>query len=358
MFKEKLAKLAGETNNPCLTISLNTHRTFPDNAPDRILLKNLCKEAEDRLTATFEKSAIAPLLEKLNQIPGDIDENYNLDSLHLFLSNSTREIIRSAWPTPEDKVTISNSFTIRPLIKEYNRSENYLVLLLSQSGVQLFEAINDTIVEEIINDDFPFEENTYFHTDSKKISDPKLVDNMVREYLNKVDKAVLKVYHETNLNIVTICTEDNYSRLMQIADKPFVYLGYANIDYNNTSNHQIASQTWEIIKEIQHNRRAEAITEMKEAISQGKVLTDLQEIYRAAKEGRGELLIVYKDFSQAVKMKDAFTFDLAEDTSHPEVIDDITSTIAWDIISKKGRALFTGQEEIKELGEIALKVRY
>lgn len=358
MLKEKLAKLAEETNNPCLTISLNTHRTFPDNAPDRILLKNLCKDAEDRLTATFEKSAIAPLLEKLKQIHGEIDENYNLDSLHLFLSNDTKEIIRSAWPTPEDKVSISDSFAIRPLIKEYNRSETYLVLLLSQSGVQVFEALNDAIVDEIKNEDFPFDESTYFHTDSKKISDPKLADNMVREYLNKVDKAVLKLHHETDLNVVVVCTEDNYSRLMQVADKPSVYLGYANIDYNNTSNHQIAQQTWEIIKGIQQNRRADAITEMKEAISQGKVLTDLQEIYRAAKEGRGDLLITHKDFNQAVKMKDADTFDLAEDSSQPETIDDIASTIAWDVISKKGRAIFTSQEEIKELGEIALKVRY
>lgn len=40
------------------------------------------------------------------------------------------------------------------------------------------------------------------------------------------------------------------------------------------------------------------------------------------------------------------------------VIDDITSEIAWEVISKKGRAIFTTQDELKSLGEIALKVRY
>jgi hypothetical protein len=46
------------------------------------------------------------------------------------------------------------------------------------------------------------------------------------------------------------------------------------------------------------------------------------------------------------------------DVTLPGVIDDITSDIAWDVISKKGRAIFTTQEELKSLGDIALKVRY
>lgn len=297
------------------------------------------------------------MLEKLEQIPNEIDVNYNLDSLHIFLSNSTKEIIKSGWPTEEDKVDIAGSFAIRPLIKAYNRSEEYLILLLSQSGVQLFEALNDSIVEEIRNDDFPFKENRHYHNDSVKISDSKAADNMVREFLNKVDKAVIKVQHQTDLNCVVICTEDNYSRLMQVADKPNIYHRYASIDYNNTANHKIVSQAWDIIKEMQIKRRTEAISEMKEAVSQGKILTDLQEIYCAAKEGRGELLITHQNFSQAVKMTDEFSFDLVQDVTQPEVIDDITSNIAWEVISKKGRAIFTSQDEIRDSGHIALKVR-
>ena len=104
--------------------------------------------------------------------------------------------------------------------------------------------------------------------------------------------------------------------------------------------------------------RKEAISEMKEAVSQGKVFTDLQEIYRAAKEGRGDLLITHNCFCQAVKMNDEFSFELTDEVNQTDVIDDITSNIAWEVISKKGRAIFTTQQEIKDLGEIVLKVRY
>lgn len=357
-IKQKLEKLATEKNTPCVTISLNTHRTHPDNVQDKILLKNLLKEAEDRIVNEFGKRQVASLLEKLSVIENEIDVNYNMDSLHIFLSNDTKEIIKSAWSVNDNAVHISDTFAVRPLIKAYNRSEEYYILLLSQSGVNLYESLNDGITEEIKNDDFPFSENPHFNTNREKVSDSKHLDNLVREFLNKMDKAVVKVHHQTGLHCVVICTEDNYSRLMQVADKPNVYHGYVNIDYNNTAAHHIAKQSWEIIKELQRKRKTEAISEMKEAVAEGKVLTDLQEIYQAASDGRGDLLIVHQNFTQAVRMTTDRTFERITDVTKPNTIDDITSTIAWDVLSKQGRVFFTIQEEIKDLGEIVLKTRY
>jgi len=355
-IRQKLEALATEKNTPCVTISLNTHRTHPDNAQDVILLKNLLKEAEERVVNEFGKRPVASLLEKLSAI--EVDVNYNLESLHIFLSNDTEEIIKSPWAVEHNEVHISETFAVRPLIQIFNRSEEYLVLLLSQSGVNLYEALNEEITNEIKNDDFPFSENPHFVIEPEKRSDPKLMDNLVREFLNKVDKAVVKIHNETGLHCVVICTEDNYSRLMQVADKPAIYHGYAYIDYNNTTTHHIAKQSWEIVKELQHNRRTEAIGEIKKAVARGTVLTDLQEIYQASIDGRGDLLIVHQDFTQPVLMTSDRTFEMVTDTTKHNVIDDITSNIAWNVLAKKGRVFFTTQDEIKDLGKIVLKTRY
>ena len=79
-LKEQLQKLATEKNTPCVTISLNTHRAHPDNVKDEVLLKNLLKEAEDRVIAEFGKRPVASLLEKIENVSAEIDVNYNLDS--------------------------------------------------------------------------------------------------------------------------------------------------------------------------------------------------------------------------------------------------------------------------------------
>lgn len=355
-LKQKLEALATERNTPCVTISLNTHRTHPDKAQDLILLKNLLKEAEERIVKEFDKKSVASLLEKLSQL--EIDITFNLDSLHIFLSNETEEIIRSPWPTQSNRVQISDTFAIRSLIKALNRSEEYNILLLSQGGIKLYHATNDGITSEVVNNDFPFSESPYFVADREKRSDGELMDSMVREYFNLVDKAVVKAYNETGLQCVIICTEDNFSRFMQVANKPTIYLGYANIDYNKTDTHHIVKQAWVIVEELLRKNRTKAIREMKDAVSQGNVLTDLQEIYQASVDGRGDLLIVHADYSQPVFMTSERTFELEIEKTKPGVIDDITSNIAWNVLSKNGRVFFTMQDEIKDLGKIVLKTRY
>jgi hypothetical protein len=46
------------------------------------------------------------------------------------------------------------------------------------------------------------------------------------------------------------------------------------------------------------------------------------------------------------------------DVTQPGVIDDITSEIAMDVITKKGRVVYTDMNEMKELGDVVLKTRY
>lgn len=353
----KLVKLANEINKPCVTISLNTHRTHPDREKDKIVLKNLLTEAEKRVIHEFGKKAVSKLLNKISQVEETIDFDYNLDSLHIFISNSTLEMIRLAWPTTANRIYIAEVFDVRTIIKAVNRVEDYLIMMLSQGGVNLYHAMNECIVEEIKNDDFPFDETPYYAANGPERSNAKLMDDLIREYFNQVDKALIKVCHEMEMDCIVISTEDNYVFLKEVADNPEIYIGHAAIDYNKTKPHQLVLQAWGIIQLRQEERRAKAISEVKDAVSESKVVTDLGEIYRAATEGRGDLLIVRDDYTQAVNINKDNNLEITDEPDKANV-DDVTSNIAWQVISKGGRVFFTCQDDIIELGNIVLKTRY
>lgn len=357
-IQEQLRKLAKVQNTPCVSISLPTHRTHPDNKQDVILLKQLCKNAEHHLLEKYVKRNVQNIIDRLHSLPDEIDPNYNLDSLHVFISEEHEEIVRSPWPTDHTGSQVSEQFALRSLIKGFNRSEEYLILLLSQSGVHLYRALNNIILEEVRNANFPFKENRYYNTHSDKGSDPKHLDDLVREFLNRVDKAVVEVFHEKELKTVAICTEDNYSRLQQVADRPSIYMGYEPIDYNHVSPNEIAAQGWASIKNDQLRRRKAAMEELSAAISQGNVLTDLSEIYLAALDGRADLLLVQEGFSQPVRFTDTRNFELMNDHSDDHSVVDLISWIAWEVISHKGRVVFTESEQLESYGNIALKTRY
>ena len=148
--------------------------------------------------------------------------------------------------------------------------------MLSQGGVKLYEAVNDGIIREIKNEDFSFPENIPEVFFPERSSDSEYMDDLVRQFFNKVGKALVNIYNETYLNCVVVCTTHNYSRLRQVADKPTVYLGDVNIDYNKGAPHQMVRQTWDLVKNKQKQHQAEAIEEVKKAVTSGEVLTDLQ----------------------------------------------------------------------------------
>lgn len=359
MLLEKIESLAAKSSNPTLTISLNTYRTHPQNEKDDIRLKNLCKEAEERLLAEFDKRSLSKLLENLEKAQASVDSNYNLDSLHLFISNEVSEIIKLPWPIRENAVHITEHFNLRPLINGYNRTKEYYIVLLTKDEIKVYDTLDDSILSEVRNEDFPFNNTKFFTHDVRaKMGDSNRGDDLTRELFNRVDKALVDLYNEKELPMVVISTSDNFQKLHSQADRPNIYLGHVDVDYNNISEHTLAKDAWEYVKEEMQKDRKNAIGELKAAVSKGKVLTDLQEIYQASKYGRGDLLIVNGKYTQAVMMNGENSFELISDATQKGANDDIVSDIAWEVLSKKGRVVFTEQPEFNEMGNIALKVRW
>lgn len=357
MFKETISALIQEQSNPSVTISLATHKTHPQNLSDRINLKNLINDAKERLSLEFGDREIAGLLTNLDEIETDIDHNYNNNGLYIFLSDKVKKYVRTSLAPLEDRVNIDEQFALRDLIRSDNRTEKYYILSLSQGAAVLYAAENDKVIEEISNEDFPFQETSHIVNNPDEKSNAHRVDSKLKEYFNTVDKALVKVVNENGLPVVVISTRSNYDDLLSVADRPKFYLGGIALDYNNSDPHQLAVEAWKFVEEQQEKERADAITEIKEAISSGKVLTDLQEIWQAAKNGQGDLLLVNSGFKQAVILKDD-QFDYSDDPTAAGVTDDIVNDIAWDVLSKNGRVYFTSQTALDELGPIALKLRY
>lgn len=353
-LKDIIETLSKVSDSPCVTISFNTFKTYPDNEKNAINLKNLVKEAGNRIISEFGKRESAEILEKLDSISDELANIALLESIHIFISKDVEEIVASPWPTNSDAVFIDDTFATRPLIKAMNRIKEYLILTIAQGGAHLYQALNDGIENEISEEGFPFPENTLDLTgfDNNKI------ENRRKEYFNQVDKAVVAVYNKNNLDVVVLSTEPNYAMLMEVADRPTIYIGHDTQNSDRSDSTNLANQAFEIIKELQKEERLAAIEELKAAVASGQVITDLQDIYQAAIDGRGELLVVQQDFEQAVKMTSDRTFEIADDAKEHDVVDDIVSTIAWEVISKGGKAHFTSQEELNELGKIVLKVRY
>ncbi|MDO4764147.1 MAG: hypothetical protein Q4A00_07175 [Flavobacteriaceae bacterium] len=363
MTKKALKKLAEEQSKICVTISLNTHRTHPDNLQDEIVLKNLITEAKNRISEEFkDTNELKIVLEKLDAISEKIDVNYLLDSLHIFVSEKTEEIVQSIWKVQENKVYVDEQFAIKPLVKIFNRSQEYLLLQLAMNETKLFKIFDESVEEEIRNHVFPFGETPHLPNGNIQKSDSEYVGNLLKEHFRDIDKALVDyiLTNDKSLKVVVATTEENYHALLEASTRPETYIGSFEVNHNKQENSPwfLAKQAWEVAKENQQKLVEEDIEDAKASVSQGKLSTDLFEIYKASVEGNAEFLLVNKDFTQPAKIVKENTIELINDANEHGAIDDIVSIIAWEVISKGGKAIFVSKEQLGDLGDIALKKRY
>src|SRR5262245_35529175 len=153
MNRHDLHELQDIHTYPCLTITLPTHRTRPDNKQDPIRVKNLVTEGTTRLLGEFSKREVAPLLDRLNAMVDAIDYDDTLDGLVLAVNRDmSREYVLPF--TLNERVVVDETFFTRDLVHALNRARRYWVLSLSEQPTRLYAATRDDL-EEITTGGFP-----------------------------------------------------------------------------------------------------------------------------------------------------------------------------------------------------------
>src|SRR5215813_10496889 len=153
MNRHDLRELQDVHTYPCLTITLPTHRTRPDNKQDPVRVKNLVTEGTNRLLGEFSKREVAPLLDRLDALVAAIDYVYALDGLVLAVNRDmAREYVLPF--TLNERVVVDETFFIRDLVRALNRTRRYWVLSLSEQPTRLYAATREDL-EEITTGGFP-----------------------------------------------------------------------------------------------------------------------------------------------------------------------------------------------------------
>ena len=353
----KLKQLKDISSESCITLILNTHRTKPDSEKDVITLKNLIKEAEERLFADENKQDAKILVEKLKELASDIDHSHNLESLILFVNEDIAQYTRLPIEVV-DRVVIDHTFATRDLVRALHLETNYYVLLLSQHKVRLIQAFNDKVVREI-STDFPME-NSQGSTGKANLSNASKQSNLISEFFNRVDKAVNKIRREHPLPVL-ICTEEsNYHEYLKIADEKqsifSTYLNRVNIDEKASI---IVKEAWITVKEGVEETNNSRKAELKQAVSQNKFLSDTNEIWNAIKEGKVQTLFIEQGLFKPAVIEDNVISYISDNLRNQKnVIDDIYDELIEANMNNGGDVVFLPKGELTKFNGFGAITRY
>ncbi len=124
MTKKEILQLQQMKSYPSVSITLPTHRTFPDNKQDAVLLEDLIRQARKRLLEEVKEEEANGLIRQLESLATEIDHQHNLEGLVLFVSKELAKYYRVPFTVPE-RVVVDDTFLTRDLVFALNRSKPY-----------------------------------------------------------------------------------------------------------------------------------------------------------------------------------------------------------------------------------------
>lgn len=350
---EKLKDLSGDC---CVTIILQTHRTFPDSDKDSIVLKNLIKEAEARLKDEYPKKMASDIIGKINKVAEDVDHSHNLESLVIFVNENIAEFIRLPINV-ENRVVIDKTFATRDLVRALHQQVAYYVLVLSRDKARLIEAFDDSVVAEI-GGEFPLINSDLNPAQRAEAALAKRQTNLSQEFFNRVDKQLVEVLKANPMSVI-ICTEEsNYADYLKISDRKEKIAGYLNGNRMHEAAHHIVDAAWPIMKQLNDEKNRERLSELHAAVNTHNYFTDFNEIWQAVNDGRGKTLFIKKGYFQPAQLTNNTIELVPPDKAAEANVDDIIDEMIERNIQRGGDTVFLNDGELKKFQGLVLVTRY
>ncbi len=355
-LKETLRALQAIESEPCVSILLTTHRTHPDNAQDPINLKNLVAQAEERLLKDYDKRHVTSVLEHINKAVADMDHMSNLEGLALFANNDMAQVVKLNIPVT-DRVIVDHNFATRDLLRDLQGGAHYYILTVSGHKSRLIEAFRDQVVVEYgAQHVFPIE-NRQYSTHAAERTQSGVEENLMKEFCNRVDKAMKEVREVQALPIIVAGDERSIEFMLAVVDDPSAYIGSIIGSPDELKGHELAAKASVEVERLMAERRANALELISSAQSAGKLSEDIGDIHRAVQEGRGGTLYIEEGYFQPARI-DGDTITLKDDPTEAGVIDDVIDELAENTLKFGGHVVFLPPGSLKDYRKVCLVLRY
>lgn len=366
MKSQDLAQLQAHKEYPSVSILLPIYADSPDNRQQTpIRVKNLVRQAEERLHSEFSDRDLTALHSQLHDLLLQVDSGEAAHGLALFASPSFSKLIHLPFPVQE-RVSVNHGFLTRDLVVASKQNQRYFVLSLTEKHACLYEGLRDHL-REIETHDFPVSRaiegvetelpGTY------GVEPTALHDGEEREYFNRVEHALEAIMAQKKFPLVlagTTRTVAYFDEVTHHKGKPkFETIARLTGNYERLPRRELATKVWPLVEEGLKSGLSRAKERLGEASANNHKAAGLRYVWRAAHEGRVDTLLVEEDYFQPARIKDNtlhFVNDGARD-GHGAPEDAVDDTISA-VMNAGGTVLFYPADELADCERIAAILRY
>lgn len=300
---ENLLKTQGQ---PCVSIFLPTERAGREVKQNPIRLKNLLREAEQRLSTLGVRSADSITKPAHDLISDGSFWRHQGDGLALFLSEGFGESY--TLPTAfEDLVVVADHFHLKPMLPVMSTGEHFYVLGLSQKYVKLFRGGRFSVgevrlagVPASLRDALKYDDRepslqshragaarAIFHGQGLGKDDPK---DDIKRYFRLIDSGLHEILKEERAPLVLAGVDYLLPLYREITEYPHVLGDGVMGSPEHVSVEQLHTRAWEIVAPLFGRDREAAKARYLAVADTPSGTSDVKRAVRAAHQGRVDTL--------------------------------------------------------------------
>lgn len=364
LTRGELVDLAAQRADAAVSIYLPTTPVTVENGPDRLLLKNLARDAGVSMSdAGIDKRRVRSIMTEIDDLLADEPFwRFQANGLAILATPDAIRTYRVATAfSPHFEV--SDRFLLKPLMRTMSYFDACYVLALSEGGVRLIEVAADLPPTEVEVPGLPKDASSVGR--ARSLSDnsgerstggePERV--RLRHYCRAIDAAIRSLLAGSDVPLIVAGVSGISDVYRSVNSYPHLAEGRIDGNPETRSAADIAGAARAILDDIHDESITQWNLLFAERLNTDRASTDLGIIARAATLGAVESLLIdmESDLEGALDAQGRITSDMTDNLmSH-----DTTDEIARRVLLTGGRILALRQAEIPDMGgPIAATFRY
>lgn len=364
-----LTALRARRPYPAVTITLPTHRREPDNAQDSVRLRNLVRDAKNRLAADPDvtREARLDISGQLDLAVADLDLRYALDSLVIFAAKGEYEVWALPRPAPA-RVVFNHTFLTRNLVAAMEHRRPYWALAVAADRTTLWSGSGDTLREDRAHA-FPVLPEPTDNEDVERVErigdiPGPFDDEETRRYLRQVDNALEALLITDPRPVYLVGVAPALSLLAEVGSAASVAVArVAKGGLTDGPAPVLAAALRPALAEQAAREAKRVIERFGEAQGRRVFAAGLQEVWQVVQEGRIDLLAVEESHQRTVRVIGERLAPADPDQSTREelgaqVLEDVVDEIIETALDTGSEVAFVPDGTLAAHGHIAAVLRF
>lgn len=363
----ELKELLGTRDELCVSVIIPMNEIPTMKKLDRIAIDHAIEKLKRALEQDHDASVVSAFIDRFRALENDLMSIAGVKGIGIFASKSVFRIIPFTFPVKE-KIYTGNSFEIRDIVYRDQVHLPYKVLSLTLDRVRLFQGAGSTLTE-IHDAHFPAtlaepeQEIPEFSAGTPNLSattkrEMVLTMESRQAFLKAVDKK-LQMYMQPQEPLFLAGVEKEtagYESFTTLRDR---VKGRIPGSYNGYNHHELAAKSWQCMQQHMTDEENRLVNSLNELFGRELVSIGLPDVWRNARLGKGNLLVVEKDLAQpAFVARDGYQLWLSAPAEEHELVSDAVDDLVEMVLSMDGRVHFVENGKLKEFNGVAMIHRY